>query len=215
MTESLRVGHDPERVPMHSEASMQDNAAAPAMAAGAPDVIGFDEFYQQHFAFVWRTLRRLGVPQAHLDDVVQEVFLVVHRRLEALETNASRRAWLYGITAREASEFHRTQRRKDPRTRSGLPVCDAETLRDSKGKDPLAKLEEADGARVLCELLDELDWSKREVFVLVELEEMSVPEVAEALGVNPNTVYSRIRVARQQFNDAVVRFTARSQWRTR
>lgn len=203
-------GHDPTRDPMSSEAEFH----APALQVGidgakAETAAGFDALYREHFAFVWRSIRRLGVPEPLVDDAVQEVFVVVHRQWPGLEIRVALRAWLFGIVTRVASEFRRKIRRKDPRAREGV-----ERLIDP-GTDPQATLEKADAARVLSELLEELDWQKREVFVLIELEEMRVPEVASALGVNVNTVYSRIRAARVAFNEAVARYTAREQWRTR
>jgi RNA polymerase sigma-70 factor (ECF subfamily) len=153
----------------------------------------FPAVYAQYFRAVWRTLRRLGVEQAQLDDAVQDVFVVVHRRLREFD-GRSLRGWLYAIAVRVASDHRRkaAQRRTVP-----LP----ETLVDH-APDPARASELGDAVRLLHELLAELDEAKRIVFVLGELEELSVPEIAEALGENQNTVASRLRAARARFDAA-------------
>jgi RNA polymerase sigma-70 factor (ECF subfamily) len=153
----------------------------------------FSAVYAQYFRAVWRTLRRLGVEQAQLDDALQDVFVVVHRRLSEFD-GRSLRGWLYAIAVRVASDHRRAaaHRRTVP-----LP----ETLVD-QAPDPARASELTDAVRLLHELLGELDEPKRIVFVLGELEELSVPEIAEALGENQNTVASRLRAARARFDAA-------------
>jgi RNA polymerase sigma-70 factor (ECF subfamily) len=219
MTDSRGTGHDGMRDVMSSEVELPAGAFAGApecvVGRGVAEPVSFDTVYQEHFAFVWRSMRRLGVPEPLIDDAVQEVFVVVHRQLGSIEIRIALRAWLFGIVARVASEFRRKLRRKDPHTRAGGVGPDVESVADTHGKDPQVLLERVDALRVLHELLQELDWTKRQVFVLVELEELSVPEVADALGVNLNTAYSRIRAARVQFNEAVARRLAQEERRTR
>ena len=201
---------------MSSSAAPTTTTAYAAPPAAMPvEPLRFDNVYDEHFAFVWRSVRRLGCPDAHVYDVVQEVFLVVYRRLSEFEGRSSVRSWLYGIVANVMRDHRRTARRKDPRTRGAGDGPDVESLADPLGRSPQDSLEHADAVRVLHELLSTLDWQKREAFVLVELEQMSVPEVAEAIGVNANTVYSRIRAARQAFNEAAARYRAREQRRAR
>jgi RNA polymerase sigma-70 factor (ECF subfamily) len=160
--------------------------------------------YAEFFQAIWRTLRRLGVPQAQLDDAVQDVFLVVHRRLPEFD-GRSLRGWLYAIAVRVASDYRRgtAQRRTVP-----LP----DTLVDPRA-DPAHESEVAESVRLLHQLLGELDEPKRTVFVLGELEELSVPEMAAALGENLNTVASRLRAARERFDEAFRRHRARSERR--
>lgn len=189
--------------------SIVARTASQPSPAGA--LLRFDEVYDEHFAFVWRSVRRLGTPDEQVDDAVQEVFVVVHRRMSEFEGRSSLRSWLYGIVSNVVRDCRRTTRRKDPRARGEGP--DVETLVDPEASAPDEKLERADAVRVLYALLDELDWQKREAFVLVELEQVSVPEAAAALGVNANTVYSRVRAARQAFNKAASRFRARQERR--
>lgn len=175
----------------------------------ARDALAFDDVYRAHFPFVWRSARRLGVADAALDDVVQEVFVVVHRRLQDFEGRSTLKTWLFGITLRIARDHRRSARRRDP----GPPV-DPDTLRASGG-GPSESAEKAEAVRTLHVLLDELDDERREVFVMAELEQMAMPEIAEALAVNVNTAYARLRVARQEFEQALARHRARDTWRLR
>ena len=97
----------------HSSPTME--TALPLTTPGAAD---FDAVYREHFPFVWRNLRRLGVAESHVEDAAQEVWVVVHRRLREFEGRSSMRTWLFGITMRTASDHRRWRRRKDPRDRS-------------------------------------------------------------------------------------------------
>jgi RNA polymerase sigma-70 factor (ECF subfamily) len=138
-----------------------------------------------------------------VDDVVQEVFVVAHRRLSSFEGRSSVKTWLFGILIRVVSDYRRTLRRK-----GGLAPL-PEVLVDEAGEHPEALAERKQKVRVLHDLLDELDDDKRAVFVLAELEQMTAPEIVEALGVNLNTVYSRLRAARKGFDAALRRYRAR------
>lgn len=172
-------------------------------AGAAPS---FHAIYSEFFRAMWRTLRRLGVEHAQLDDAAQDVFVVVHRRLPEFD-GRSLRGWLYAIAVRVASDYRRgaAQRRTAP-----LP----ETLVDPR-PDPAHESELGESVRLLHALLAELDEPKRIVFVLGELDELSVPEIAEALAENQNTVASRLRAARARFDEAFRRHQARSRGMTR
>lgn len=159
----------------------------------------FDALYVEHFTFVWRNLRRLGVAEAALSDAAQDVFLVVHRRLADFEPRAALRSWLYSIVVRVARQHRRRARRK--------PV---ESLDDAHcpaapGLGPEQLAEQSEALRRLLALLDELDDSKREAFVLSELENLTAPEIAAILGVNVNTIYARVRAARRELESALTR----------
>lgn len=152
----------------------------------------FDALYEAHFDFVWRNLRRLGVPPGLVEDAAQDTFIVVHRRLADLRSNASAKAWLFGIALRVAHDYRRSQKRK------GTVSFDVE-LEPSRDQGPFEKTAKAEAGRKLQEFLAGLDDDKRAAFVSAELEGMSVPEISQALGVNLNTVYSRLRAARERF----------------
>lgn len=152
----------------------------------------FDALYRAHFNFVWRTLRRLGVSEAALDDAAQEVFVVVHRRLADLIPESSPKAWLYAIAQRVASDQRRSVRRKG----NLLPLTTDMLARD---KTPLETAMQRQANDLVLEFLESLDPDRRTVFILVELEQMSAPEVARVAAANLNTVYYRISSARKAF----------------
>lgn len=162
----------------------------------------FAHLYRRYHGFVWRILRRLGVPPAALDDAAQEVFVVVHRRRDALQADASVRSWLFGIARRVASDVHRGQHRRQRKHDALPPVSEAPPLDDA-----LARSEAAGFVRAFLERLDE---GHRMVFVLADVEGMTAPEIAETLELKVNTVYSRLRKARLDFERAVARREARS-----
>lgn len=179
--------------------------AAAAPPRDAAPALRLADVYEAHVDFVWRVARRLGVPDAALDDAVQDVFLVVHDRLPTFEGRSSLRTWLFGIVRRVARDHRPSARER--------PLDDAPDAR-SEADSPHEALERAEAARVLHRLLDALDEEKREVFVLAELEEMPMPEVAEALGVNVNTAHARLRAARRELDAALARLRARHAWRS-
>lgn len=152
----------------------------------------FEELYEAHFDFVFRCLRRLGVAEAHAEDAVQETFMVLHRRLGDLRPDASARAFLFAIARRVGSDL----RKKQART-SALPLSDE--LFAPASTSPFDDTANTQAARLLERFLDTLDEDQRAVFMLIELEELTAPEVRDALAVNLNTVYSRLRLARGRF----------------
>lgn len=172
-----------------------------------PKVAALDAIYEEHFAFVWRTLRRYGVPQQALEDAVQDVFLVAQVRLGSFEGRSAIRSWLFGI-ARRLARDHRPSGRLEL---LGPDVLDA--LPDQALASPLATVEQRERTRLLYELLSELSEEKREVFVLVELEQLSVADAATVLQENANTIASRLRSARQELSQALARRNAQEAWR--
>jgi RNA polymerase sigma-70 factor (ECF subfamily) len=179
-----------------------------ARASGEGARVTFAEVYEQEFEFVFRTVRRLGVAENAAEDVAQEVFVIVHKSLAGFEHRSSVRTWLFGIARNVAYRHRRALGRRisvAPGQEWAVDVAEDETARSAQ---ELAERSEA--ARVLDALLESMDDEKREVFVLVELEEMSMPEVADAIGINLNTAYTRLRAARKQFEEVLVRYRARA-----
>jgi len=166
----------------------------------------FEALYREHFRFVWRIVRRLGTDPQLVDDVVQDVFLVVHRRLGDFQGRSSAKTWLYGIVRRVVADHRRTQRRKPGLDTPGPAEGDLDAMTSGE-QSPQASVEQAERVRLLHRLLAELDDDKREVFVLSELEGLTMAEIAEALDVNPNTISSRLRAARREFEAALDRVT--------
>ncbi|MCX4246182.1 RNA polymerase sigma factor [Paraliomyxa miuraensis] len=160
-----------------------------------------EEVYARHSDFVWRIVRRMGIPDHAVEDVMHEVFLVVHRRLDDYDGRASMTTWLYHLTRGVVSNHRRSRLREQRRLRLVDP-------RPSAAPDPEAHTSRGQAAAFVREFLEQLDSDKREVFELVELDGLPVPEVAELIGVNLNTAYSRLRAARQRFGQAVARMRA-------
>jgi RNA polymerase sigma-70 factor (ECF subfamily) len=192
-----------------------DATAGTRPAPAEVESLVFDDVYEAHFDFVWRSVRRLGVHDDAVDDVVQEIFIVVDRRLQEFEARSSLKTWIFGVALRIVRDHRRQVRRKSPHSLRPEPPDDPETLSDKAERGPHESAAKAEAVRVLRQILDELDDDKREVFVLAELEQMTVPQIAEALELNSNTIYSRLRAARQQFDEAVARHRARDVWRLR
>lgn len=167
--------------------------------------LSFDALYREHFDFVWRNLRRLGVGENSLRDAAQDVFLVAYRRLNEFEGRGTERAWLFSILRRVASDHRRLRRRKSLEHHP-----DVDAVPDSRALGPEQCAAKGESLRLLLGLLEELDDDKREILVLVDLEEMTVPEAATAVGANLNTAYSRLRFARQHMRDALVRLRSSS-----
>jgi RNA polymerase sigma-70 factor, ECF subfamily len=168
-----------------------DGVAAPARDGGRES---FNGIYSQHFSFVWRCLRSLGVPRAALDDAAQEVFLVVHRRLSEFEGHSTIRTWLFGIVRRVAFNQRRAARRR--LAREGVRQGQGGTPDEPVQQGPLDSVVNAEAAAFIERFVAKLPERKREVFILVMIEEMSVPDVAEALSIPLNTAYTRLRSAR-------------------
>jgi len=160
----------------------------------APDALDIETVYRDHHDFVWRSLRRLGVPADGVDDAVQEVFIAAARRLAEFEGRAALSTWLFAIALRVAQRLRRDEHRHRRRV-DALGAAGSEHM-----VEPHRRTE---AAETLHRLLDLLDDDKRVVFVLVELEGFTAPEIAEMLGVKLPTVYTRLRSARLRLEQAL------------
>ncbi len=149
----------------------------------------FPEIFPQHAGFLWRTLMNLGVPSCDAQDVCQEVMLTVHRRLPDFD-GRSLRGWLYGICVRHASDYRRSARARHEVPSDALP----EPVHSGELTE---QLDRARSLRRTLSALDTLDEAKRSAFVLYEIEELTLAEVSEALEVPIQTVYSRVKAARE------------------
>lgn len=162
----------------------------------APTVLAFEGFYRAYFDFVWRTLRRLGVPQSSLDDAAQEVFLVVHRRFSDFHPGTSEKAWLFAIAQRVASDQRRSARRK---TSQLVPLSEHASTSAGPFEGALSR----QAHDLVIDFLVTLDEERRMTFILSELEQMAAPEIARLARVNLNTVYYRIASSRRAFAEFV------------
>ncbi|HYQ28049.1 MAG TPA: sigma-70 family RNA polymerase sigma factor [Polyangiaceae bacterium] len=172
----------------------------------------FELIYRQHFAFAWRSLRRLGICERDLNDAAQDVFLVVYRKLPEFDFEHPIGTWIYAICLRVASSRRRSA------------VQRHEQLGDAP--EPLEKLEPALAAdaetqqlserrALLAAALDAMSLEQRAVFTLFELEGRTGEEVAELLGVPAPTVASRLRLAREIFRRSIERHRAREHFELR
>lgn len=159
------------------------------------DARRFDAVYRETSAFVLRSLRRLVVDEA-VDDAFQDVYLVVARRLSEFEGRSKLSTWVYGIVLRVAADHRRSHARRQRR----LSAAGSEPAPEPP-ETPEQAARQAEGRRLLHRILDAMEDPLREVFVLVELEQVPGPEVAALLELNPNTMHSRLRSARARFDE--------------
>lgn len=157
---------------------------------------------RDHYGFVWRLLRRLGLREGDADDAAQQVFLVAVNRLAGVE-HERERSFLYGVALNVGARARRSQqrRREEPLDAAGegaSPAPSAEQL-----------LERRQARDALDALLAEMPEELRVVFVLYELEELSTPEIAELCELPLGTAASRLRRAREDFEQRVARLEAR------
>jgi RNA polymerase sigma-70 factor (ECF subfamily) len=160
-----------------------------------PPSLDFDQVFAESSPFVWRVLGRLGVARSDIPDVCQEVFLIVHRRRADYDGRAPLRAWIYGICVRKAAEYRKLAHRRyeelgDVVQEPGAPAQQERQVELARARQRLAAV------------LAELSAGQREVFVLYELEELPMAEVAGALECPVQTAYSRLHAARKAVTDA-------------
>ncbi len=180
--------------------SSPSNVSDPPSRGGIPP---FATIYDDHVKFVWRVLGRLGVARADIEDVCQEVFIVVHRRLAEFEGRSSLRTWIYGIALRCASSYRRRYARRQP------PVSVAKVAEVAVASSQQDDLDERETRATLEQLLELLDADKRAVFVLFELEELAMVEVIAIVGCPLQTGYSRLHSARAIVASAASRMRAK------
>jgi RNA polymerase sigma-70 factor, ECF subfamily len=180
--------------------TMGEDAPQASLAVGA--------IYEEHCLFVWRSLRRLGVSEAEVADAVQDVFLVVHRRLSDFEQRCAMKTWLFGIAMQIASEYvRRSPRRREERL--------ADLAVEGSDPSPAEDAARSEAIELLYLLLQNLPAEQRAVFILAELEQMSIIEIASAVGASGHTIASRLKTARRRFEQGLQRHRTRDQWRIR
>lgn len=164
----------------------------------------FDSIYEAYFDFVWKNLRRLGVEESSVDDAAHDVFIVVHRQLSRFD-GRSHKSWLFAIAQRVAWHYRRShaRRRTDP-LEDHAPIADSAT-------SPDVCHDQRQASALVQQLLEQLPDDRRAVFVLSELEQMTMPQIAQVLAIPLNTAYSRLRLARRDFSAALHRLEQRTQ----
>jgi len=171
-------------------------ASAPAEIAPSSDPrpaalrARFEALFQEFAPYVMRVLPRMGVAERDLDDVVQEVFLAVYRALPTFEGRSSERTWVYGICIRTCSNYRQRAHRRHEQLPGTLPEA-VHSHTPERALQTSSALAQLDAALATVQLRD------REVFVLFEIEQLTVLEIAEALGCSKFTVYTRLYRARR------------------
>lgn len=181
--------------PPSPQRSASPGAAAPSAAQGRPSDPDFVALYRAEFDWVFRTLRRLGARDADLEDLAHDVMVVAYRALDTFDRDRPLRPWLFGIAFRVVSDYRR-------RARFSREELSAEERATTPAHQD-ADLERAHARALVLAALDALPLDQRAVFVAVELDETPVPELAKALGIPLNTCYSRLRLGRKRFAEAV------------
>ena len=179
------------------QASESAAAAAPGSAPGAAKSRTFSDIYTEHAAFTWRTLRRLGVREAETEDACQEVFLVVHRRLEDFDWQRPMQAWVFGICAKVAARYRRRAGARYEQATAEPQV--------SVAADQSKFVERRQAEQLLEQILSELGDEQRAIFILYEFEQLSMAEVAVTVGCPLQTAYSRLNATRKHVKQALQR----------
>lgn len=183
----------------HNEMGRDELVQGPALTATP----SFDSVVAEHGPYLWRVLRRLGVRTADVEDVWQETFIVVHRKLDGFEGRASVRTWLSAIAVRVASDYRNRAHRRREQATDEVPEHDPHPA--TQHEDMVDQERRA----LLDRLLAELKPEQRDVIALYEFAELPMQEVATALGCPLQTAYSRLHAARRALEQAARREAAR------
>jgi len=177
--------------------SLADTPRLPLPIVADSRGASFEAVFSGHAPFVWRVLRHLGVAHHDLDDVCQEVFLVVHRKLAAFERRSSLRTWLYGICRNAARDYRGRAHRRREQT--------GELAEEATFEGPDSELDRRRAWVLLGRILDGLAEEQRTVYLLHEIEEVPMAEVAEAMSCPLQTAYYRLHAARKKVLEAAAR----------
>lgn len=186
---------------MRGSTSAPVTEIAPGGEREAPD---FRALFAAHFDYVWHALRRLGVRDAELEDVTHDVFLAVFRKLDRFEPGRPLKPWLFGFAFRMASDYRDLARNR-------LEVTGESAEPKDEKPDALAHVMQRQGVELALGVLGTITLERRAVFILHELDECPMPEVAEALGIPLNTAYSRLRLARADLAAAARRVRSKGE----
>ena len=174
-------------------------------AEGTESVLDVEAIHRAHGGFLWASLHRLGVRAADLPDALQDVLVVVHRRLHTYDGESRITTWLFGICHRVAA----AQRRRAHVRREELQPEPADARHDVEAPTPEEVALRNERRRTLEAVLDGMELDKRALFVMFEIEELSCAEIGELLGVPVGTVHSRLHAARAEFQKSLARVRAR------
>ena len=188
-----------------SQSPVVEKAEAVACEPSAPMVAQpLDDFravYEAEFDYVWRTLRRLGVPERDLEDLSHDVFVAFYRSRAGYDPSRPLKPWLFGIAFRVSSDFRRRAQH-----RYEIPSEHEATDDKASAEEQVSQNEQR---ALVLRGLEALEPDRRAVFVMHDLDGHSMPEIAQVLSAPLNTLYSRLRLAREQFAQAVRRHRRR------
>lgn len=187
------------------ELAASDSVMLPAAGTDAGRALGAEDVYELHADFVWRTLQHLGARTADLEDLGQEVFVTVHRRLSTFDGRSKLTTWLFGICLNLVLRHRRRAYFRFELSHAEPPErIDPNTPEDRyAGEEARLRLER---------LLEKLSPERRATFLLFEVEGVSCEEIAELTAVPVGTVYSRLHLARKQVAAAAARLRRAGQW---
>lgn len=170
----------------------------PGIASEAPEPPPFNTIFRSEFDYVWHSLRRLGVPQRDLEDVTHDVFFRVYQHWAEYDCARQLRPWVFGFCFRLASDYRR-------RLRHQREVLGAESESTDPGPSAVERLERAEALSLAQTALQGVEIERRAVFILHEIDACPMPEIARTLALPLNTAYSRLRLARAEFQAALRR----------
>jgi RNA polymerase sigma-70 factor, ECF subfamily len=159
---------------------------------------GLGAIFEEHFDYLWNRLRRLGVREADLEDLVHEVFIRVHARLTEYDSSRPIRPWLFGFAFRVAADYRRLSRHKLEVL--GFSIEPADPVRPAD-----ARMEASEERALVSAALECVELDRRAVLLMHDVDEVPVPAIARELGIPLATAYSRLRLAREDLTAAVIR----------
>ncbi len=160
------------------------------------------EIHERHADLAWASLQRFGVAPRDLDDALQEVFLVVHKKLDTLQHPSAVKSWLYGICLRVASDWRKRAHRR-------YETLQAEVPEAIEPNDPESNLARREAEARLAATLDAMSLERRSLLVMFEVDGLECSDIAAITGVPVGTVHSRLHAARAEFTKAAARLDAR------
>jgi RNA polymerase sigma-70 factor (ECF subfamily) len=175
--------------------TLVDEPVAAAAATGA-ESRDFEAIFREFAPYVVRVLPRMGVAASDLDDVMQDVFVAIHRALPQFEARSSLKSWVYGICIRTCSNYRQRAHRRRERLSGSVPEVAITT-------DPEQSLMARRALERLDVALAQLPQPQRAAFVLYEIEELSIQEIAAALDCSKFTIYARLYAARRAVSAAL------------
>jgi len=176
-------------------------ACVPTRSAEADITLDVAQLHDEYAEFVWRNLQRLGVRPSELEDALQDVFMVVHRRLDSFDGSSKVSTWLFGISLRVASAYRKRAFLKHEQ--GSLEFYEA--VDENPLSDPEEQAQRREAELQLQESLESMALERRAVFVMFELEGLPSSAIADILGIPQGTVHSRLHKARLEFTESIAR----------